>query len=149
MAAPVRLAKDKETWAELLADERSAAAKLGYSAESWENGDPPACVSAWLTLSAEQRAAAMALGYERVEWDAECGVEAAEIAGGGEAGGAVAGAGAAVAQLSLQGDARLLFVPTEAEQLASRQQTCSVRLYLETALPPHVSYIGYNPTCPT
>ena len=64
-ATPARLGKDKELWAELLADERAAAARLGYSAESWENGDPPTCAVAWLTLRPEQRAAAMALGYER------------------------------------------------------------------------------------
>ena len=129
MATPARLGKDKELWAELLADERAAAARLGYSAESWENGDPPACAVAWLTLRPEQRAAAMALGYERAEWDANCGLCEAE-AGGAAAGGAAAAAGAAMAQLSLQGEAR--FVPTEAERVASRLQTCSV--CLETGL---------------
>ena len=129
MATPARLGKDKELWAELLVDERAAAARLGYSAESWENGDPPACAVAWLTLRPEQRAAAMALGYERAEWDANCGLCEAE-AGAEAADGAAAAAGAAMAQLSLQGEAR--FVPTEAERAASRLQTCSV--CLETGL---------------
>lgn len=138
MATPARLGKDKELWAELLADERAAAARLGYSAESWENGDPPACAVAWLTLRPEQRAAAMALGYERAEWDANCGLCEAE-AGAEAAGGAAAAAGTAMSQLSLQGEAR--FVPTEAEREASRLQTCAV--CLETGL----RQFGVLPNC--
>ena len=78
---PARLGRDKEVWAELLMDERAAAEKLGYSEESWEHGDPPACSSAWHTLDTEQRTAAMALGYERVIWDAEYEVDQPHIHG--------------------------------------------------------------------
>ena len=68
---PARLGKDKESWDVLLVEERAAAEKLGWTPESWEDGDPPVCASAWETLDAEQRAAATALGYERVIWDLE------------------------------------------------------------------------------
>lgn len=59
----------------LSADERVAAEILGYSAESWEHGDPPACSLVWQKLDDEQRAAATALGYEKVIWDAEYDVD--------------------------------------------------------------------------
>ena len=68
---PARLGKDKESWDVLLVEERAAAEKLGWTPESWEDGDPPVCASAWEMLDAEQRAAATALGYERVIWDLE------------------------------------------------------------------------------
>ena len=78
---PARLGKDKESWAVLLVEERAAAEKLGWTPESWEDGDPPVCASAWEMLDAEQRAAATALGYERVIWDEEAAASDVELLG--------------------------------------------------------------------
>ena len=65
-------AKDKQEWAELDADERHAAAELGYNAQLFDiGGTPPESHKLWELLTHTQQMAAAYLGYTQQEWDSE------------------------------------------------------------------------------
>ena len=65
-------AKDKQEWAELDADERHAAAELGYNAQLFDiGGTPPESHKLWGLLTHQQQVAAAYLGYTQQEWDSE------------------------------------------------------------------------------
>lgn len=65
-------ARAKEHWHELTPRELTAAKRLGWSAESWDEGTAPSCgADGWDSLSAEEQAAAADLGYDRSSWHAD------------------------------------------------------------------------------
>jgi len=59
-------------WAQLEAEERSAAQVLGYDQVSWDNFVPPSTASKpWARLSTDEQRAAGILGYDATSWSEE------------------------------------------------------------------------------
>ena len=64
--------KDKETWAEMTADEQRAASALCYDETMWDEGITPGPIARpWRALPPHMQSAASALGYSQADWDAE------------------------------------------------------------------------------
>jgi hypothetical protein len=62
-------ARAKEHWHELTTRELNAAKRLGWSAQSWDEGTAPSCGrDGWGSLTAEEQGAAVDLGYDRRSW---------------------------------------------------------------------------------
>eukprot|EP00929_Paragymnodinium_shiwhaense_P040220 TRINITY_DN21012_c0_g1_i1.p1 TRINITY_DN21012_c0_g1~~TRINITY_DN21012_c0_g1_i1.p1 ORF type:complete len:1765 (-),score=380.49 TRINITY_DN21012_c0_g1_i1:121-5415(-) len=62
------LGKEKD-WADMTAQERHAVATLGWTEQSWTDGDTAAYYKAWASLSDAQRAAATVLGMTPEEFE--------------------------------------------------------------------------------
>lgn len=62
-------------WGEMTAEQREAAATLGYTKKVWnKDGETETSNKAWSALSSEEQEAAGVLGYTQGTWDAEDGV---------------------------------------------------------------------------
>ena len=69
-AKRVRLAKDVQSWDELVPPEKKAALSLGWNAARWDAGEDCDFVNVrWKNLSANEIKAAKALGYDRASWE--------------------------------------------------------------------------------